>query len=172
MFYIKTERLRLIPLTYEQLQLLSESRLRLEQALGLNISSMKMDAVFEAEINDALHHFWLPQTKLNPEKFMWYTSWEIVLTETNTVIGGIGFGGYPESGSTEIGFMIDANHHGMGYAYEALKAMTFWAFTNSDAQTIIARTEATNAAAQKLLRKAGFVLDSDDGIIITFRLTQ
>jgi [ribosomal protein S5]-alanine N-acetyltransferase len=172
MFYIETKRLRLIPLSHKQLQLLSESRQKLEESLGLNISSMKMDAVFEAEINDALHHFWLPKTKAYPDKFEWYTSWEIVLKESNTIIGGIGFGGYPESGSTEIGFMIDKNHHGRGYGGEALEAMTDWAFANSAAQTIIAHTETPNAAAQKVLLRAGFNRESDDGTIITFKLAK
>lgn len=172
MFYIETERLRLIPLTHEQLQLLCESRSQLEESLGLTISSIKIDPVFEQEMNDALHQFWLPQTKANPDKYEWYTSWEIVLNETNTSVGGIGFGGYPKSGSTEIGFLIDGNHHGKGYASEALKAMTTWAFSNSNAGSIVAQTEMANAAAQKLLIRAGFSRQSDDGAIITFRLER
>lgn len=172
MFYIETERLRLIPLTHEQLQLLAKSRIAMESALGLCSSSMKIDPIFEREMADALYHFWLPQTKLNPEKFEWYTSWEIILKETNTTIGGVGFGGYPESGTTEIGFMIDSNHHGKGYAYEALKALVSWAFENSDAQNIVARTEIANTEAQKLLMRTGFTRQSDDDVIISFALAK
>ena len=95
MFFIESRRLRLIPLTHNLLKICKNSRSEMEKAMGLNKSSMQIDALYQNEVTDAIDNFWLPQTLANPDLYQWYTSWEIVRTDTNTSIGGIGFIGYP-----------------------------------------------------------------------------
>jgi len=89
MFYIESERLRMIPLTHELLQLLHASRQTMELALGLNISNPQISDFYKKEIDDALVNFWLPKTLANPEAYKWYTDWEIILKNTNISIGGL-----------------------------------------------------------------------------------
>lgn len=157
MFFIETERLKLLPLTHEQLQQCSVDRNGFEKSIGLEPSSMLIDAEYEGELQDAMQHYWLPKTLENPSQFEWFTSWEIILKSNNTIIGGIGFIGYPnDDGETEIGFMIDQRHHRKGYALEAIAGMIDWAFRDNNTKHIVAQTIPGNLASKQLLLKAGF----------------
>ena len=69
-----------------------KGREELEKLLKLQPNQWQIaDPLTIAETADALENFWIPQTKLNPENFYWFTNWEIVLTSQNISIGGIGF---------------------------------------------------------------------------------
>lgn len=158
MFFIETERLLLIPLTHDLLKLCQQNRANMEVKLGLNLSDMLIDPVYLTELEDAIENFWIPMTAANPDRYQWYTNWEIVLKKERLAIGGIGFIGYPdETGQTETGFMLDKNFHCRGYAKEALIGISNWAFTHDDVKSIIARTAEDNLPSRKLLERAGFL---------------
>jgi RimJ/RimL family protein N-acetyltransferase len=160
MFFIASERLKLIPLTHELLQLCHTNRAAMEQRIGLHVSRMQVTPEYQAEIDDAMLNFWLPQTLEHPDKYFWYTSWEIVLKSTNTSIGGIGFAGYPnEHGETQVGYMIDGQQQRKGYATEALQTIVAWAFQQQGVQSVIAQTPPDNFASQATLLKNGFIAD-------------
>jgi ribosomal-protein-alanine N-acetyltransferase len=173
MFFIESERLRLIPLTHQQLQLVHTDRPALELSLGLNTSAMQVDPLYQVEIDDAMINFWLPKTLEHREQYQWYTSWEIVLKSTNTIIGGMGFAGEPnDKGEVETGYMIDGHHHNKGYATEALKTMIQWAFTHEAVKTIIIRTFSDNLPSRRLLDKCRFKQVAEvDGLLI-YRLMR
>jgi len=173
MFFIESERLKLLPLTHQQLLLLKQDRNLMEASLGLNPSAMLVDPLYLHEINDALDNFWLPNTLAYPDKYHWYTDWELVLRSTNTSIGGIGFAGYPsENGEAEIGYMIDGNHHHKGFATEALRTMINWAFTNDFVNAIIVHTYSDNLPSRRLLDKCGFDQVEDVDGLLTYRLNR
>lgn len=173
MFFIESERLRLIPLTHEQLQLTHADRQAMELSLGLNPSAMLVDSLYQHEIDDAMINFWLPKTREHAEQYLWYTSWEIVLKNTNTIIGGMGFGGEPnEIGEVETGYMIDGNHHNKGYATEALRTMIHWAFTHDAVQAIIICTYTDNLPSRKMVDKCGFKQVDDVDGLLTYRLIR
>lgn len=162
MFFIESERLRLIPLTHELLQLCNINRAAMEQSIGLNISAMKVAPDYQVEIDDAMLNFWLPQTLEHPDKYYWYTSWEIVLKSTNTSIGGIGFAGYPnKDGETQVGYMIDELQQRNGYATEALQTIVEWAFHQDVVKAVIGQTPLDNLASQATLLKNSFVADGE-----------
>lgn len=174
MFFIESNRLRLIPLTHQLLQICVSSRSNMEEAMGLRKSAMQIDELYQKEVADAIANFWLPQTLANPSLYQWYTSWEIVLKDTNTSIGGIGFIGYPSlRGEAEIGYMLDKQEHSKGYASEALTAIIDWAFTCDDTKWIIARTYKDNMASRRLLLKRGFTeLGENDENLYTYKLKR
>ncbi|MBS7566348.1 GNAT family N-acetyltransferase [Mucilaginibacter sp. Bleaf8] len=157
MLHLETDRLKIIPLNYTQLLLCSQSRAALEATLGLQPSDMKIDTAFRAEMDQAMHNYWLPNTKAYPELYPWYTNWEIVLKDINTAIGGIGFGGYPDDyGTTSVGYVISQQRQGKGYATEALLALLEWGFSFSVLKQVDADTTPGNIASQRVLLKAGF----------------
>ena len=78
MFSIQSQRLQMIPLTHAQLLLLKQNRKLLELSLGLTPSAMLIDPLYLKEIDDAFDNFWLPNTLAFPDKYLWYTGWEIV----------------------------------------------------------------------------------------------
>ena len=170
MFYIETQRLKLIPLTHQLLQSYQADRAFMESTLGLQASSMQIDPLYKKELQDALAYFWLPQTLEHPDDYHWYTNWEIVLKSTNTSIGGIGFIGFPDAnGQTEVGYMLDEMQQGRGYALEALQRMLDWAFSDIHTAAVIARTAETNHSSRKLLIKAGFAEEGNEEGLLRFR---
>ncbi|MEO8174615.1 MAG: hypothetical protein ABI581_16085, partial [Sediminibacterium sp.] len=110
MFFIESSRLRLIPLDHHLLNLSVTDRPLMEKIMGLEVSAMEIDPLFQHEYLDAVTNFFLPQTAVNPEHYVWVTNWEIVLKEENRSVGGICLAGLPmETGETTIGYAIDKN---------------------------------------------------------------
>jgi len=173
MFFIESERLRLIPLTHDQLLLLKQNRNELEQAMGLQPSAMVIDAYFQQESKEALNGFWLPYTKAYHDLYPWYTNWQIVLKCINTTIGGISLGGYPNDyGETTVGYVVDEQHWGEGYATEALLTLTRWGFQFSTLKYICADTLVSNHASQQVLQKAGFKYTHSINTTLYYRLSK
>ena len=155
---LTTKSLKLIPLNNQLLSLWhTQGRAVLEAALKLNPNQWHMSASIHKETNDALENFWLVQTAKFPHFFAWYTNWEIILISENRSIGGIGFGGYPDDGQTEIGYLISDNEQRKGYATEALAAILDWGFGEPKLQKIIAHTPIDHVASQQVLVKNFFV---------------
>lgn len=170
MFFIQSQRLKMIPLTHAQLVLLKQNRKLLELSLGLTPSAMLIDPLYIKEIDDAFDSFWLPNTLAYPDKYLWYTGWEIVLKSANTVIGGMGFAGYPNpNGEVEIGYMIDANQQNKGFATEALQLLSQWAFTHEFVQAILVHTYADNLPSRRILDKCSFALIDNTAGLLTYK---
>ncbi|RAJ08462.1 RimJ/RimL family protein N-acetyltransferase [Chitinophaga skermanii] len=171
MFYIKTQRLRLLPLTHAMLQKWTVDRRAMEIAIGLQPSEMLIDPLYRNEVDDALQHFWLPQTAEHPATYPWYTNWEIILEEKQLSIGGIGFVGEPcDEGIVEVGFMLDQQFQGRGYAQEALQGMINWALETPATKTVKARTMAGNWPCRTLLHRLGFQEVGMEAGIVEYRL--
>jgi hypothetical protein len=96
MFYLETERLKLIPLDLYHLRLLRQSRALMEKSLGLEPSAMAVDEFTRGEIAQALET-WIAQVSRHEAEYQWYTAWEIVLKDENLSVGGIGLTGPPDS---------------------------------------------------------------------------
>lgn len=158
MFYLESERLRLIPLTNEMFHSCLKDRAAFETSLGLIPSQMEVEEFFKKEYDDAIVNFWLPNLAAFPDQYLWITNWEIVSLEHNTIIGGIGMAGMNlTDGAATTGYMIDKKHWNKGYATEALNLICQWAFTHEHVLSIKATTLKDGYASQKVLGKAGFV---------------
>ncbi|MDO3640424.1 GNAT family N-acetyltransferase [Mucilaginibacter sp. L3T2-6] len=175
MFFIESERLKMQPLTHQQLQILHNSgRHALEESLGLTLSNWQVDEFYQKEIDDAMINFWLPKTLANPDQFIWYTDWEIILKAENLAIGGMGFNGEPNDlGEAEAGYMIEEGHQGKGYATEALKLMSHWALGKEGINSVIVHTYESNLPSVRILEKCCFkqFKRTDEGLL-SFRLNN
>jgi len=158
MISLKTERLQLIPLDHEMLSIWKNmGRPALEKFLQLKPNSWDIEKFYVQETTLALRDFWLPMTKKFPFDFLWYTNWEIILTEKSCSVGGIGLGGMPSNeGNTEVGYFIDQKFRGLGIASEALNALKSWAFQDTDLILLRAESPVDNLASQKVLEKNQF----------------
>ena len=148
---ILTQRLRLIPLDQNQLELILQDIESFEKSLNITMTyplitdrvrraiGMKIDKMKNA---DASQHDWL-------------TYWLILIRDENVGAGLLGFKGFPnEEGSTEIGYGIDPAYQGKGYMSEAIRALIDWAFTHPFCKVITA-TEVENPASKRLLERLG-----------------
>ena len=132
----KSKRLRLIPMSDEELETYAADCK--DESLK-NIYSKK-----------------LLSCKADPNNRLWYTLWKICLKEQGTEVGTVTFNGPQVKGKVEIGYAVYTQFEGNGYATEAVKTMTAWAFNQKDVYTVVAETEKENLASQKVLAKAEF----------------
>ena len=99
---------------------------------------------------------------LHPNQWEWYAIWMIEL-KNGTHIGELCFKGINEKGAAEIGYGIAEDYQGRGYATEAVTALTDWALMQPCVMRVMAETEESNIASQKVLNKAGFMPTGEMG---------
>ena len=169
MFPLRSNRLRLIPLTIDQLQLLTRGRDQLEASLGLSVSDMDFDGGhgLMEEFRAVIPACVIPAVAAHPDHVAWYTHWLVVHAALNLTIGGLGVRGLPDDqGQVMIGYFIDKKFENSGYATEAVGCLIDWMFRNPAVQSVAADTLVDGLASQGVLRKNGFLpaVPSEDGL--------
>jgi len=159
MFFISSERLDLVPLSYTQLLLLDKSRNELEIILGLGLTNFQFNSPYDfaGMFKASIHDHVIPAVKKHPQDFTWYTHWLIVNRSLKLTVGGIGASGLPQNGEVMIGYFTEKNAEGKGFATEAVRCFTSWIMENPNVHTVIADTVTDGFASQKVLQKTGFL---------------
>ena len=136
---IKTKRLVIRPMSDSEIEKLAETSGsdELRAAYGEMLSGCRRD----------------------PERRIWYAPWSMTLKSDNTRVGDLGFKGPAKDSAVEIGYGVLPEYEGCGYATEAVRAMTLWAFGKGDTVFVEAQTAPDNKASQRVLEKCGFVPD-------------
>lgn len=148
---VTTPRLTLQALHIDALKLLNEDRNKFATHIGVNIPEHWP----AADLVEALP-FFIGLIEQNPDAYMWLV-WISIETQSNNIVGGIGFKGAPEAdGTVEVGYDTAQIFRGKGYATEALIGITNWAMTQNNVLRVIAETEKSNIQSHRVLEKAGF----------------
>jgi ribosomal-protein-alanine N-acetyltransferase len=169
---LETSRLKLVPLTHEQLILFKNNPQALAENLGLRYLERQNDPSVQPDLEEATE-FWIKNTKKHYLQFEWYTTWEIIFKEENVAVGGIGFSGLPDQhGKSMTGYGLDMRYFRRGIATEALSAIIPWAFRNSDLKKIIADTPLLHTASQRVLLKNNFKEASRDETLVHWELNR
>lgn len=108
-------------------------------------------------------HFFSARAVTMEEHLAWYseytrdkTRFDFMIIDDERPIGTVGLSSICEE-SCEISYMIgEASVRGMGYATEAVEAMTKEAFLELGVEEVIARILPSNAASARVVSKAGF----------------
>jgi RimJ/RimL family protein N-acetyltransferase len=169
---IETPRLRLVPLSHEQLILFRNNPPALAKNLGIQKIEPYDDPETAPHVEEAIQ-FWFESTRKHPTDFAWYTNWVIIHKETSYAIGGIGFSGLPnEEGKTMVGYGLNTTYFGKGYASEALSGLIQWGFAHSGLKAIIADTPLQNEGSHRVLVKNGFFKTSRNEELIHWELLR
>lgn len=132
------------------------TRLRIEPMSDAELSSLvEQYKVIVPELSQAYSEM-LENCRAFPQQYLWYTSWKICQKDTGEAIGYAGFKGISEEGSVEIGYGIDEEYEGKGYATEGVRALCEWASKQPDTTVIEAETEPDNRASMRVLEKISF----------------
>lgn len=151
MFELNTERLRLIPLSAENLKLLIENPLEMELRLSLSES----DRFLSPELKQAME-IRLSKLLVDEANYEWYTNWLIVSKDNNINVGGIMLKGLPnENGEVVIGYYTHSEYQGNGYMTETINKMKNWLLDQSDVMYVIADTDKDNIPSHRVLEKLG-----------------
>jgi RimJ/RimL family protein N-acetyltransferase len=92
----------------------------------------------------------------NPAWLGTYGHRQIVERDGGLVVGSIGLFWPPGDGVLEIGYGVVVSRRGRGYAAEATRALTEYAFTAPGVHTVSATVELSNPPSIRVLEKAGF----------------
>ena len=97
------------------------------------------------------------QMQRDPDAWLWWTFWQVVLAPNGESIGLVDFKGPPgREGGVTIGCSFAPAHWSHGYATEAVKALVAWALGDSSVRFVAAETDTENLRAHHVLRKLGF----------------
>lgn len=166
---IRTPRLRLLALDLRHLRLLRQQRHYLHEALQLQGDGLQLDAEMGKEMAQAID-YWLLNVESHPERYAWYTHWEIILRAENRSIGGIGFNGFPDpEGNVTVGYAIDLRYQNQGYATESLRYLSDWAGQEPRLRCISAELYQDNHASRRVLEKCDFRLERSIDQILIFQ---
>jgi RimJ/RimL family protein N-acetyltransferase len=153
-----TRRLRLVPLTFAQLELCLTDLPALEAGLGLPVSREVLTERVRGSIRKKIEKMSVMDEMRHP----WQTYWLIIITEEDFGAGLAGFKGYPDkSGSSEIGYGIDPAYRNKGYMSEAVDVLVAWALQHPFCKRVTATT-VENPASRRVLEKLGAHLLSED----------
>lgn len=166
---LQTERLQLTALSHEQLNLALYQPHILAGQLGIKIDS----DVFSEESRQAMMVKMARMTYVERSLHRWYTYFLIVLTEELRAVGVCGFKGAPtQAGAVEVGYAMHPGYRNHGYMTEAVRALVQWAFQQEDCQTVTAETLRDNYASQRVLQKAGMVLERSGEIMLYWKINK
>jgi len=148
---LRTPRLILLSLDYDQLAQCNHDLPALERQLGLSISPTLITDRIQHAIAKKLE-------KMNiadPDLHSWFTYWLAIFKEQNAGVGLLGFKGAPdERGAVEIGYGIDPAWQNQGFATEAVQGLVRWAFEQQGCASVTA-TRVQNPASRRVLEKLG-----------------
>ncbi len=140
---IKTKRMKLRPMSDDEIE-----------ALMKHIDSDDLRTAYGEMLGGC---------KRDPQNRIWYAPWKMTLKDSQKYVGDLCFKGPVKNHSVEIGYGVQPEQEGRGYATEALRAMTQWAFSQKDVVFVEAETAQDNKASQRVLEKCGFVSDGTTG---------
>ena len=163
---LQTERLRLIPLNTKALCLALADYQQMMESLGLRVTDAKLDEEMEYAMKVRLR-----KVLEDEENYLWLTNWAIVQKEENEITGFIMIKGTPnKNGEVIVGYGIEPQYRGKGYAAEALKGLVSWIFANPKVSRVIADTEKTNLSSHRVLEKLGAVIYNETEELFWWKL--
>jgi len=150
---LETDRLRIIPLTHNQLINYLQTDGSLEEELDVEPLKRKIGI----ELIDAFETIILPAVGNPSKNFLFSTLWTIIDKERRVMVGDFCFKGEANTdGEVEIGYGIYPQFQKKGYMTEAVGVICQWAFEQNRVASVLAETNNTNTASQKVLMKNGF----------------
>lgn len=122
------------------------------------------------ELRAEVSEVWIDRVRRTEPGDYWSLGFDMRLHEGQSV-GGCAFKGPPDGeGAVELGYAIDPDHQGQGYATEAVEAIVAFALSKENVSKVRAHTKPENMASQRVLIKTGFdrlgmVEEPEDGLV-------
>lgn len=164
--FVRTKRLRLVPLDHRLAQLQLDDVVAFFAALGVRACPAWPPPLYDRE---AQAHA-CDRLREAPHSAGWH-SWVFIGTDPpldpaltdQVLIGAGGFHGPPDPyGVVEIGYAILPEHQRMGFASEAAGGLVAWALKRRGVRAVRGRTLVQGVGSQKVLKKLGFAPVPDD----------
>ena len=147
---LETERLVLFPYTAENLVLFNDDLAAFERTYGVTYRGEELDHLLQGYLRKL-------ETELaeDPENWLFFTEFLMVLKENDHIIGSIDFKYPPRDGATEVGYGLNPAYEGHGYMTEALRAFLEFG-KHLGIKTVLADTLPDNVKSRNVLKRCGF----------------
>jgi len=158
-FQLETDRLKLLPLSLDDLLLEIRNPRLLAERLGVAPPMVAPGEEFREILRGVAAEMSgdIGRTGPGADGPAWPLRWVIVGKEDGRIIGGFIWKGRPDAhGKVEIGYGLDEPYRGRGYMTEALREVAGWALRQPHVVAVLAETEKGNTASHRVLAKAGF----------------
>jgi len=86
--------------------------------------------------------------------------WGVTLSQTDELVGAVGFYGHPYLPETELGWLVLPTAAKQGIGYEAAVAARHWGYSTLKLPTLVSYIAEDNLASIALAEKLGAVLDT------------
>ena len=164
---IETNRLTIIPLSYDQLVKYINNDNSLEAELNVKPTVRSISP----ELKEALEQTILPAVADTCKNYLYSTLWTMISKAENKMVGDLCFVGEPnDDGEIEIGYGTYESFKGKGFMTEAVGSMIGWAKEQSGVKAIIASTDKSNVASYSVLVKNNFIKTSETETMFTWRI--
>ena len=169
-YIIETNNLRLVPCELIHVEAIERDRGELGRILNARVHEDW--PVFP----DTMDHV-RESLKADPSSREWGFRL-FVHTRERVLIGEGGYKGRPDKeGVVEIGYAIVPEYRRRGFAYEAAKGLTDYAFSHSEVKIVQAHTLKDGTASMRVLEKVGMKLvgtaqDPDEGEVLQWRMEK
>lgn len=151
------------PIVSERLILPLLTASRMERIVGGQLDSVEEEIGVRLPgwgrgVGARLVDFRLRQVRAHPEHEPWLLRPIGLRSESPFAVGLVNFHGPPDDrGYAEIGYGLDPEHRGRGYAIEAVRAMFDWAAREHGVTRFRASIAPDNQPSMNLIRKLGMV---------------
>ncbi|WP_026527716.1 GNAT family N-acetyltransferase [Butyrivibrio sp. VCD2006] len=132
-------------ITTERIKIYPANRQQMEDTIA-STNDAELKKAYTEMLEGCLEH---------SEQWDWYAMW-IIENEDGIQIGDLCFKGLEDGKNPEIGYGINDEFQGRGYATEATKLALKWAFSHDGVMAVEAEADPDNIASQKVLTKCGF----------------
>lgn len=165
---LNSDRIKLVALTLRQLEESLINKAKVEEDLGISSQEKSLDESLETVYKKKIE-----KISNNQDNYLYFTYWNIVDSDTNEIMGSVGFKGTPNSmGQIEVGYGLNPHYRGYGYMTEALLEIIDWAFSDSEknVKSVIACTVKDNIASQKVLNRINMEKYDEDKEYLWYKL--
>jgi RimJ/RimL family protein N-acetyltransferase len=114
---------------------------------------------------------WIARVRATAPGDPWALSFTAVERASGSAVGGCAFKGPPDAdGVVEVSYGTNPEYRGRGYATEAARGLTEFAFASGRVRLVRAHSRPDNSASARVLEKCGFrrvgqVTDPEDGLV-------
>jgi ribosomal-protein-alanine N-acetyltransferase len=154
---IESPRLTIVPLDPRLMRLRLDDYGALQKALCVEPLSEPHygDAAYDKRVHESLEAV-TEHLERSATGYLWYTFWQIISKEHNSIIGEFNFHGPPnDNGEIQVGYVVRRAHRMCGYATEGVGTMATWVSQQRGVTALVADTGTDNTASRRVLEKSG-----------------